>query len=158
MNPGTPVSTTALNLTRAGTKDPPDHCWEMGRSSGGAVLGNGPLAEVTEELCEGGRLIVRVEAAGNREDPGAAAAEGRILQADAGAFVAGDDAVGTDADEGDDGGAPAFDFAFESLPAGAEFDVGELIGAGGSAIDDVGDADFLGRVGAILQRGRRGVA
>ena len=64
------------------------------------------------------------------------------FEADAGVFDAGDDAVGTDADEGDDGGVPAFDFGFESLPAGAEFVVGELIGAGGSAIDDVGDAEF----------------
>ena len=57
-----------------------------------------------------------------------AAAEGVLLEADAGVFDAGDDAVGTDADEGDDGGAPAFDFGFESLAAGAKFVVGEFIG------------------------------
>ena len=71
-----------------------------------------------------------------------AAAEGILLEADAGVFDAGDDAVGTDADEGDDGGAPAFDFGFEALAAGAKFVVGEFIGAGGRAIDDVGDAEF----------------
>ena len=56
-------------------------------------------------------------------------------------FDAGDDAVGADADEGDDGGAPAFDFGFQALAAGAEFVVGEFISAGGGAIDDVGDAE-----------------
>ena len=61
-------------------------------------------------MCEGGGLVVRVEAAGVGENPGVAAAEGGLLEADAGVFDAGDDAVGADADEGDDGGAPAFDF------------------------------------------------
>ena len=103
---------------------------------------NGPEAEVSEELCEGGGLVVGVEAAGVGEDPGVAAAEGGLLEADAGVFDAGDDAVGADADEGDDGGAPAFDFGFEALAAGAKFVVGEFIGAGGGAFDDVGDAEF----------------
>src|SRR5437868_8256280 len=99
------------------------------------------MAEVSEELCEGGRLIVGVEAAGVGEDPGVAAAEEVLLEADAGIFDAGDDAVGSDADEGDDGGAPAFDFGFEALAAGAKFVVGEFIGAGGGAFDDIGDAE-----------------
>ena len=110
--------------------------------SAAPVLCNGPEAEVSEELCEGGGLVVGVEAAGVGEDPGVAAAEGGLLEADAGVFDAGDDAVGTDADEGDDGGAPAFDFGLEALAAGAKFVVGEFIGAGGSALDDVGDAEF----------------
>jgi hypothetical protein len=71
-----------------------------------------------------------------------AAAEGLLLEADARVFDTGDYAVGADADEGDDGGAPAFDFGFEALAAGAKFVVGELIGARGSALDDVGDAEF----------------
>src|SRR5580700_2763253 len=100
------------------------------------------MAEVSEELCEGGRLIVGVEAAGVGEDPGMAAAEEVLLEADAGIFYAGDDAVGSDADEGDDGGAPAFDLGFEALAPGAKFSVGQLIGAGGGAFDDVGDAEF----------------
>ena len=106
------------------------------------MLCNGPEAEVSEELCEGGGLVVGVEAAGVGEDPGVAAAEGGLLEADAGVFDAGDDAVGADADEGDDGGAPAFDFGFEALAAGAKFVGGEFIGAGGGAFDDVGDAEF----------------
>ena len=106
------------------------------------MLCNGPEAEVSEELCEGGGLVVGVEAAGVGEDPGVAAAEGGLLEADAGVFDAGDDAVGADADEGDDGGAPAFDFGFEAPAAGAKFVVGEFIGAGGGALDDVGDAEF----------------
>ena len=116
--------------------------WEMGAISAALVLCNGPEAEVSEELCEGGGLVVGVEAAGVGEDPGVAAAEGVLLEADAGVFDAGDDAVGADADEGDDGGAPAFDFGFEALAAGAKFVVGEFIGAGGGAFDDVGDAEF----------------
>src|SRR6476469_466082 len=94
------------------------------------VLCNGPEAEVSEELCEGGGLVVGVEAAGVGEDPGVAAAEGGLLEADAGVFDAGDDAVGADADKGDDGGAPAFDFDLEALAAGAKFVGGEFIGTG----------------------------
>jgi hypothetical protein len=106
------------------------------------VLGNGPEAEVSEESCEGGGRVVGVEAAGVGEDPGVAAAEGGLLEADAGVFDAGNDAVGTDADEGDDGGTPAFDFGLEALAAGAKFVVGEFVGAGGGAFDDIGDAEF----------------
>ena len=98
-------------------------------NSAALVLSNGPEAEVSEQLCEGGGLIVGVEAAGVGQDPGVAAAEEILLQADAGVFDAGDDAVGADADEGDDGGAPAFDFGFETLATGAKFVVGEFIGA-----------------------------
>ena len=97
-------------------------------------------AEVSEELCEGGRLVVGVEAAGVGEDPGVAAAGGGLLEADAGVFDARDDAVGTDADKGDVGGAPALDFGFEELAAGAKFIGGEFVGAGGGAFDDAGDA------------------
>ena len=62
-----------------------------------------------------------------------AAAEGGSLEADAGVFDAGDDAVGADADESDDSRSPAFDFGFEPPAAGAKFVVGEFIGAGGGA-------------------------
>ena len=106
------------------------------------MLLNRPEAEISEELCEGGGLVVGVEAAGVGEDPGVAAAEGFLLEGDAGVFDAGDDAVRSDADEGDDGGAPAFDFGFEALAAGAKFAVGKFIGAGGGALDDVGDAEL----------------
>ena len=106
------------------------------------VLGNGPEAEVSEEWCEGSRQVVGVEAAGVGEDPGVAAAEGGLLEADAGVFDAGNDAVGTDADKGDDGRSPAFDFGLEALAAGAKFLVCEFIGAGGGAFDDIGDAEF----------------
>ena len=105
------------------------------------VLCNGPEAEVSEELCEGGGLVVGVKSAGVGEDPGVAAAEGGLLESDASVFDAGDNAIGADADEGDDGGAPAFDFGFQALAAGAKFVVGEFISAGGGAIDDVGDAE-----------------
>jgi hypothetical protein len=37
-------------------------------------------------------------------------------------------AVGADADEGDDGGAPAFDIGFQALAAGAKFVVGDFSG------------------------------
>ena len=117
------------------------------------MLCNGPGAEVPEEICERGGLVVGVEAAGVGEDPGVAAAEGGLLQADAGVFDAGDDAVRADADEGDDGGAPAFDFGLEALAAGAKFVVGQFIGASGSAFDDVGDAEFeVKKAGAFKGR------
>jgi len=105
------------------------------------VLGGGPEAEVFEEFGEGGGLVVGVDAAGVGEDPGVAAAEEGFLEADACVFDAGDDAVGVNADEGDDGRSPAFYFGFETSAAGAEFVVGEFIGAGGGAADDVGDAE-----------------
>jgi len=106
------------------------------------MLGNSPEAEVSEEFCEGRGQVVGVEAAGVGEDPGVAAAEGGLLEADAGVFDAGNDAVGTDADEGDDGGAPAFDFGLEALGAGTKFVVCEFIGSGGGAFDDIGYAEF----------------
>jgi hypothetical protein len=82
------------------------------------VLRNGPEAEVTEELREGGGSVVGVEAAGVGEDPGVTAAEWVLLEADAGGSDAGDDAVRAEADEGDDRGPPAFDLGFEA-PAAA---------------------------------------
>ena len=71
-----------------------------------------------------------VEAAGIGQDPGVAAAEGVLLEADAGVFHARDDAVRADADEGDDRRAPAFDFGCEAFAAGAKLVVREFIGAG----------------------------
>ena len=65
------------------------------------MLFRGPATQVSEELCEGGGLVVGVEAAGVGEDPGGAAAEEVFLEADGGVFLAGDDAIGTDADEGE---------------------------------------------------------
>ena len=47
---------------------------------------------VSKDLCEGGGPIVGVQAAGVGNDPGVAAGEGRVLEADAGVFDAGDDA------------------------------------------------------------------
>ena len=93
-------------------------------------------------MCEGGGQVVGVEAAGVGEDPGVAAAEGDLLEADTGVFDAGNNAIGSDANEGDDGRAPAFDFRLEALASGAKFVVCEFIGAGGSAFDDIGDAEF----------------
>ena len=103
---------------------------------------NGPDSEVSEELCEGGGQVVGVESAGVGENPGVAAAEEGLLEADAGVFDAGHDPVGMDADEGDNGWAPAFDFGLEAPAAGAKLVIGEFIGAGGGAFDDVSDAEF----------------
>jgi hypothetical protein len=115
------------------------------------MLRNRPQPQVAEELCEGGALVMGVEAAGVGEDPGVAAAEGILLQADAGVFDAGNDAIGTDADEGDDGGAPTFHFGFEARAAGAKFVIGQFIGAGGGAVDDVGDAELKVEQGITLK-------
>ncbi|HTW93159.1 MAG TPA: hypothetical protein VMD30_00090 [Tepidisphaeraceae bacterium] len=70
-----------------------------------------------------------------------AAEQGR-LEADACVSDSGNDAVGVNADEGNNGWAPAFDFGFKALTAGAKLVVGEFIGASGGASDDVGDAAF----------------
>ena len=83
-----------------------------------------------------------------------AAAEGSLLEADAGVFDAGNDAVEPDADEGDDGGAPAFDFSLEAPGAGAKFFVREFIGAGGGAFDDIGDAEFEVEKEGFFKRGK----
>ena len=97
------------------------------------MLCHGPKSEVSEELGKCGRLVVGVEAARVGKDPGVAAPERDLLQADTGVFIAGDNAVGTDANEGDDGGVPAFDFGFEALAAGTKFVDRKFIGASGCA-------------------------
>src|SRR4051794_32606762 len=106
------------------------------------VPSNGPDAKISEKLCEGRRLVVGVEAAGVGEDPGVAAAEEVFLESDAGVLDSRDDPVGPDAEEGNNGGLPAFHPALEALAAGAKFVVGQFIGAGGGALDDVGDAQL----------------
>lgn len=103
---------------------------------------NGPEAKVSEKLREFGGLVMGIEAAGVGKNPSVAAAEAGLLEADLGVFDSGDDAVDADADEGDDGGTPAFDFGFETPAPGAKFLVGEFIGAGGGTLDDIGDAKF----------------
>src|SRR5262245_56256904 len=105
------------------------------------VVCNSPEAEVAEELCEGIRLVVRIQAAGIRQDPGVATAKGGLLKADAGRFDAGADSVGAAADKCDNRGAPAFDFGLKPPAAGAEFVIGEFVGADSCAFDDVGDAE-----------------
>ena len=105
------------------------------------VLCHGPKAEVSEQLREGGGQVVGVEATGVGKNPGVAAAEKGLLQADAGVFDTRDDAVGVNADKGDDDRAPASDLGLEASAAGAKFVVGEFIRAGGGALDDVGDAE-----------------
>ena len=106
------------------------------------MLCNGPKAEVSEELREGGGQVVGVEATGVGKNPSVAVAEKGLLEADAGVFDTGDDAVGVNADKGDDGRAPASDFGLETPAAGAKFVVAEFIRAGGGAFDDVGDAEL----------------
>jgi hypothetical protein len=57
-----------------------------------------------------------------------------------GIFNSGDDAVGVDADEGNNRRSPAFNFGLEPPATGAEFVVGEFIGTCGGTFDDIGDA------------------
>lgn len=106
------------------------------------MLRHGPEVEFSEELCEGGGLVVGVQTAGVREHPRVAAAERGELQADSGFFVARDNAVGTDADEGHDGRAPEFDLRLETLATGAKFTVSQFISARCGAFDDVRDAQL----------------
>ena len=106
------------------------------------MLGMGPKAEFFEELRECSGLVMGVEAAGVWENPGMAPAEEIVLQADAGVFDARDDAIGSDADERDDGRSPAFHLGLEPPAAGAKFVVGEFIGPGRRAGNDVRDAEL----------------
>ena len=106
------------------------------------MLCNGPNAEFSKELREGGGQVVGVEAAGVGKNPSMAAAEKGLLEADTGVFDTRNDAVWVNADKGDDSRTPASDFGLKALAAGAKFIVGEFIGAGGGALDDVGDAEF----------------
>jgi hypothetical protein len=117
------------------------------------VLCNGPNAEISEELREGGGQVVGVEATGVGKNPGVAVAEKGPLEADAGIFDTGDDAVGVNTDKGDEGRAPASDFDLEAPAAGAKFVVGEFIRAGGGALDDVGDAELEVKKKGIFKGG-----
>ena len=106
------------------------------------MLCNGPNTKISEESRQGGRLVVGIYSAGVGQDPCPATAEERLLKADVRIFDAGDDPVGVDADERGNSRSPAFNFGLEALTAGAKLIVGEFIGAGGGALDDVGDAEF----------------
>jgi hypothetical protein len=149
----TPGVQTALafmaDLGPARPTVPYDLCFYFG----GAVLCNGPNAELSEELREGGGQVVGVEATGVGKNPSVAVAEKGLLEADTGVFDTGDDAVGVNADKGDDGRAPASDFGLEAPAAGAKFVVGEFIRAGGGALDDVGDAELEVKKKGFFKRG-----
>ena len=69
-----------------------------------------PNAELSEESRQCGGQVVGIQAAGVGKNPSVAASEQRLLQADAGVFNSGDDAVRVNAEKGDDGRAPASDF------------------------------------------------
>lgn len=62
-----------------------------------------------------------------------------LLKADAGILGAGDNAVGANADKGDNDWAPAFDFTLKALATGAKLVVREFIGARCGTRDDVRD-------------------
>lgn len=115
---------------------------------------NRPVVQVSEKFREGCGLVVGVKAAGVWENPGETAAIMNLLEADAGVFNAGNDTVGTNANEGDDGGAPAFDFNFETLSAGTKFVVGQFIGTSCRAFDDVSDAEFKIKEEALFKGGK----
>ena len=95
---------------------------------------------------------MRVEAARIGKDPGVAAAEKFLLKADSRVFVARHDAVRADADEGDHRGSPEFDFRFKAPPAGTKFVVAQFIGAGGRALDNIGDAEVKVQKQGIFKR------
>jgi hypothetical protein len=82
-----------------------------------------------------------------------AAAKETFLETDAGVFDAGDNAVWTDTNEGDDRWPPEFDFSPEAPPAGAKFVISEFIGAGSWAVDDAGDAEFKVEKERVFKRG-----
>ena len=106
------------------------------------MLGDGPASQVSIELCQSGGQVVRIEAARIGKNPRVTAAEENLLESNAGVFDAGHNAIGTDPDEGDDGGAPTVHFGFEALGSGAKFVVCKFIGTRGCAFDDVCDAEI----------------
>lgn len=106
------------------------------------MLRHRPHPQFAEEFCQRRRLIMRIQSTRVGQYPRMAATKQVLLQPDAGVFDTAHDAVGTDADEGDDGGAQTFHFGFEASTASAKFVVGQFIGTGGGAIDDVGDAEI----------------
>ena len=118
------------------------------------MLCNGPEAKVSEQFSKGGRQIVCVEPAGVWKNPDAASAEAGLLEADAGVFDAGDDAVGMDADECDNRRPPALNLCLEAMPSVAKFVVGEFIGASGRAFDDVRDPEPQVKKERSLKRGK----
>ena len=118
-----------------------------------AVLCNRPLAEVCEELREGGGQVVGIQAAGVGKNPSAAASEKGLLETDSSVFDTRDDAVGLNANKGDDGRTPASDFRLEAPAAGAKLVIGEFIRAGSGAINDVGNAELEVEKKGFLKRG-----
>jgi len=108
--------------------------------SAAPVLGNGPVAEISKEPGKGRGLVMGVEAAGVGKQPGMAAAEAGLLKSHACVFNPGDDTVWVEADKRDNCRAPSFDLDLQTLAPGAQFVVGEFVGTGGGALDDVGDA------------------
>jgi hypothetical protein len=123
-----------------------------GLSDATPMLRGRPSPQRSKKFCQRGGLIMSVQAAGVRKNPGVAAAEEFLLQADAGLFVARDDSVGTKADEGDDGWTSTLDFRGEQSAAGAEFVVAEFIGAGRCPSDDIRDPELKVEQGIAFKR------
>src|SRR4051812_35726942 len=104
-------------------------------------------------LREGGGWIVGVEATGVGEDPGVAAAEKGLLEANSGVFDAGDYPVRTHAQKGNDRRSPITYFGLEALAAGTKLVVGEFVRTGGGAFDNTGDAEFEVEQERFFKRG-----
>src|SRR5262245_19863076 len=109
-----------------------------GASSGSA--GRDHTAELAEERGEVGRLVVGVQAARVGQDPDPRAADGLGLKAEPRAWPGEGSPIGADAEEGEDARAVAPGLGREPPPTGPELVRGELVGGGGGAGDDVGDA------------------
>jgi len=103
-------------------------------------LAGGCTFQLGEEFGQVRYLIMRVEAGGVGENPDSGLADRLGLEAELGFFAVEGDAVGGDADDGDEAGCVAEDFTGEELGAFAEFVGAELVGHGGGAGAHVGDA------------------
>lgn len=114
-----------------------------------------PNAQLSEELSQGIRQVVGIEATGVGKNPSVAATEKGLLQADAGVFDTRDNAVGVNADKGDDGRAPTFDFSLKAPAARAKFVIAKLIGTSGGPLDDVCDAKLKVKKQGCFKRGEK---
>ncbi len=99
---------------------------------------------------------MRVESGGVGQDPNLGPADGFGLETELGFFAVEGDAVGSDADDGDETRLIAEDFAGEDFSAFAKLVGAELVGHGGGAGTHVGDAKVPFQEAMGVERGDEG--
>ncbi len=131
---------------------PPATFWLPLRGNSGGLRTQG-ASQLREQLRELRWLVVRVQSARVREHPDLRGADRFILQTHRRFRSIECRAIGADADDGEEPRCVAFHFAREDPAAFDELFARQLVGGGGGAGDDVGDADAEVQELALL-RGR----